>query len=1022
MQSNRVLGVGLLLSLVAAIAIWQLGFATDPPVLPAPQDLTSPGVPAGPAAGTVEATGAGAVVPAAANAADGRIAVAANAVVDDSKPAVVGRVVGPDGQPIAGAKVVAAPGLSFANANGRFDLDSLDMSDLDGADLMDPTRMMKTVREQLADRVEATTNADGRFRVHAKGASKGVGLRVLARGHEILDRRVARPTDQDVDAGTLSLQKGAIVAGRVLDPNGNAIVGAHVGRVHEMEARMMGGMDIDMPEMGEVEALRGGEAATTDEKGRFELAHLTPGDVILRARHPDHPTAKSDVLPVELGRELRDVLLTMQRGGEIRGTVTGLPAEAKGLQVMAAKKPRTDAADPTGMMAMFGGDMADMLSEMGMSFGERTADIAADGTFVLRGLARETYRVWVGRNVMGFAGNGVCSQRLEAQPGANVELRFEPGISVTFTVVDQDTGAPVERLWVGDRLRGGGGMADMMAMGMPQQRRLANYPGGVVTVANVRPKPKQKLTLTIDAIGYAQLQREDLELPKSGNLDLGTLRLAPTPVLRVTVVDADAGRPVAGATVSLSTAGGRGGNPFGRMMRMGMEGGGPQRATTDREGRCTLNRFVDASGELEIDAKGFAPFASAAIAFTKEGPDTFTATLPVGGRVDVSVLGPDQAPIKEAVVEHRAPDGELASKKADAMGLVRLEHLAPGTHSFRLGKDAGPMGMIMAQARARGGEDEAATWTTVEVADKATATVRLLKQPTATLRGIVRENGLPLAGARVAFREGGGASEADMGMEVMGQMFEGLGGGKGRNGKADDSGVYTLTELPEGEHRLEITHKTRAMPTRVAVTLRNGDNTFDVELDMTTVRGVVKDPQGNVVDGARVKVKVVRPAEPGAEIPEGIGEAMEGMMPGMNLGGGTTIKTDGNGVFELRGVDPDVELLVQATAKGFAPVSTKVTAPRGTTVDAKVLQLGAAGKIRVSMQSNAPFAAVRATFVGDESVPPVMQVLRKGKVTLDGLRPGTWEVESMTDDRRNADTKQKRTVEVVAGQTVDVDM
>src|SRR6185369_1204802 len=169
----------------------------------------------------------------------------------------------------------------------------------------------------------------------------------------------------------------------------------------------MGGIDIDMPEMSEVEALRGGEMATTDKEGRFELLHLAAGDVTLRSRHPDHPTAKSAVLQLEPGRELRDVLVTMQRGGEIRGVVLGMPADGKGLQVLASKKPRAD-ADPTGMMAMFGGDMADVMADMGMSLGERTADIAADGKFVLRGLARETYRVWVGRSATGFAGNGVC--------------------------------------------------------------------------------------------------------------------------------------------------------------------------------------------------------------------------------------------------------------------------------------------------------------------------------------------------------------------------------------------------------------------------------------------------------------------------------------------------------------------------------------------------------------------------------------------------------------------------------------
>lgn len=1018
MQTKRVFGVGLLLLIVAAIAIWQSGFGAGQPSLPTVPE-TAAAAPAVPAAGDVAPeAGAATVAPATAGNTDQRIAVPASATIDESKPALVGRVVGPAGQPIAGAKVIAAPGMSFMNANGQFDFD---FSDLDEIRDMDPSRMMTVVREQLADRVEVVTDAEGRFRVQAKGTSKAVGLRVLARGHAILDRRAARPTDRDVDVGTLSLQQGAIVAGRVLEPGGKPVVGAQVSRMHEVEARMMGGIDIEMPEMGEVEALRGGEAATTDEQGRFELLHLTPGDVTLRARHPDHPTAKSDTLPVEAGRELRDLLLTMQRGGEIRGVVTGLPAEWKGLQVLAAKKPRAE-ADPTGMMGMLGGDMADMLSEMGMSFGERTADIAPDGKFVLRGLARDTYRVWVGRTALGFAGNSVCSQRLEAMPGSTVELRFEPGISVTFTVVDGASGAPLERLWVRDQLRGGGGMADMMAMGMPQQQRLGTYPGGAVTVANVRPKAKQKLTLTVDAIGYASFERADIELPKAGNLDLGTIKLEPSPVLQVTVTDADSGRPVAQAKVSLSAPGRRGDNPLAAFGNLA-GGDGPRQGRTDREGRCTLNRAVEDAGVVAIEAKGFAPFASEPLAFTKAGPNTFAATLRVGGGVDVTVSDPADKPVKDAVVEHRTPAGEFATKKTDAQGLARFDHLAPGTHSFRLGKDGGAMGMFLAQARARGGNQDDESWTTVDVADRALVPLRLAKKPSASLTGVVRENGVPLAGARVAFREGVGAeNERDLAESMMGEMLGGLGGGNGRSGKTDDRGIYTLNELPEGEHRLQITHKGRAMPARVAVTLRNGQNTFDVELDMTTLRGVVKDPQGNPVDGARVRVKKPRPAtgegpDPGAEF----GDAMEGMMPGMNLGGGSTIKTDAAGLFELRGVDPDVELLVQATAKGFAPATAKATAARGSTNTVVDLQLGAAGKVKVTVATDSPFAAVRARWLGDGEVPPVIQMLRKGKGTLEGLRPGSWELEYQGMDR-GGDEPKKRTVEVIAGQTIEVDL
>lgn len=1054
-------------AVAVAVALWLV--AAPSAVVPAPTP-TADEVPAEPANAPSPLVG-GELAPAAAPTLD-RVAGDLGKGVDERKPGLTGRVLGPDGRPLVGVVVSAAPGLGFANGGGRFDPDTFDARDFEdmagGGGGFDPGAMLRSVREQLADRVEAKTDGEGRFRIVAKGTTRGVGLRVLGRGFTILDRRFDRPKDQDVDVGDLQLQAAGIVSGRVLTPNGAPIAGARVGRMQEWEGRMAMGLDIDIPELGEVEALRGGDAAITDDSGNFELAHVAPGELTLRARHPEHPTAKSQPLTVQAGGELRAVLLTMPLGGVLAGVVEGLPADGgKGLQVMAARKPQMPQNDPNGMggmAGMMGGmgfDLDAMLDEAGVGFGERTATIGADGRFELRGLARESYRVWVARTGGGFAGSAICSARVEAMPGGNVTLRYDAGVTVTFTVADGKSSAPVERMTVRDRLRGGGGMADMMGqwggMGGMNNRRAGDYPGGAVTVANLRPKANQKLALTIEALGYAPFERNDIELPKSGNLDLGALKLDPVPVTTITVLGGD-GRPLQGASVSFARDGG--GDQMAnirravpRQFRGFMPGGqgGLSQGRTDRDGRVFLNLPAQPS-RLEVEARGHAPFASAPDVFSQAGPAEFTAQLVVGGIAQVAVVDPQQKPVAGVVVEHRAVDGDTDQKRTDAQGVARFENLAPGAHGFRLGA-AGPGGMggmgrmfQMRMGGQGGAQPPEEPWQSVAIVDQQVANVTLTKKPTATLRGIVRENGVPLAGARVAFREGPATGEGDAMQNAFGDMAEAFGGGRGggggRNQRTDDQGVYQMKELPEGEHRLRVTHGSRAMPTTVTVFLRNGENVVDVDLDMTSVRGIVKDAAGKPVEGARIRVRRPRAGDDPAAA---IGDAVEGAMPGMNMGGGggSTIRTDAQGAFEVRGVDPDVELEVQASAKDFAAAAVKVTAARGASTSAPDVVLAGAGKVRVRAQGGGAFGAVRARWLGDPPAPaPALGVLRRGQGTIEGLRPGLWEItlESMESlggqfggrfggrqgqqgqNPPPAEPQRKRTVEVIAGQTVDVEL
>jgi hypothetical protein len=209
------------------------------------------------------------------------------------------------------------------------------------------------------------------------------------------------------------------------------------------------------------------------------------------------------------------------------------------------------------------------------------------------------------------------------------------------------------------------------------------------------------------------------------------------------------------------------------------------------------------------------------------------------------------------------------------------------------------------------------------------------------------------------------------------------------------------------------------MPTLVAVSLRAGDNALDVELDLTVLHGMVVDPQGQPVAGATVTVHKAKKAEDAGEA--AAAEMMGSVMPGL-FGGGSSVRSGDDGSYELRGVAAAVPLQVRATAKGFAAVvSAPVEVARGATRDVGRLQLGAAGRIRVTSANASGITAAHATYVGadgkgDPEVAPAFVILRKGEGMLDGLRPGRWKVQV----GGSGGEAPEQVVDVVAGQTATV--
>ncbi len=953
------------------------------------------------------------------------------AAVDADAPAVIGRVVDADGTPIAGARIVC-----------RSRRAAIDFAEL--ADINDPQELAERMRAGQMPAAEEETGADGAFRIPVPPGTGELGMSIEARGYLLLQRRTVRPADDDIDLGALTLRRGAVIAGRVTDSAGRPIEEARVRRVPPGQRSWFG--DFEVAGMDAFDGARTSATRTrTDERGRFELAHATPGAFALRVSHADHPVGKLEEHSIEVGETLTDLLVVLESGSEITGRVIGIPEGVSNLRVLARSKKDAQSKS-SGAAAFVLGNPDEIIDGVGFALGERSVDVAEDGTFELRGLnAEKTYGIWAVQGGAGFLQMSACTQRSEAPAGSRgVELRYHEGVSVTFAVVDADSGEPLSELRVAPRLVGGSGLAAMLSGAMGAQARWSDYPNGHVTLSHLRPKKKQKLSLRVEALGYAPVSREKIDLPERGSLDLGTLQLRRAPVVRVHVTDAATGAPVAGAAVRLSvveeeggagkTSGrsisystsvnvGDGGDFEGIRMSFGGDDDKNRSGSSDADGLCVLNGFPGRDAQVTVRSADHARYLSSTISLPATGDHEHRADLVVGGSVEVLVVDSNGQPVPQATIEHKDPEKSGGSEKTDAKGVARFERLAPGTHRFKLRRKVGGSLNIQTRVNVSGSAEPPPDpgWEDVAVRNAAAAKLTLTQPATGSLAGVVRENGLPLSRARVSFVEGPGG-DLDAQSEQMAEMQARLesmmgGSGGGSSARADGDGNYELADLPVGEHRLRIAHRDRAMSTMVSVNVTEGESTFDIELDATVIFGRVVDSDGKPVEGAQISVSpaLVGEAREAAS-------AIEGLFSGQNspfgLGRSGGAKTDVDGEFELRGVRPDAPLVVRARAKGFSPASSdELRVPRGTVRRGVELKVSAAGEIEVRLIGDAPpFSAVKAEYKGEaaEGMAPVMGFLKAGRTTLQGLRPGPWEVQWSAG---NNSEKKTQTVEVVAGKT-----
>lgn len=270
-------------------------------------------------------------------------------------------------------------------------------------------------------------DASGSFEI--EGLEPGdYRLKAEAGGHAPFETNVVVPSPAPVP---MVLPRAALLAGRVLDPDGLPIQGASVGAV-----KLSG------------ESWRPFESASetveTDADGAFEIADVHPGSVRVRAFAAGRATTETDALRVEPGARIEGLVLRTGRGARLLGRVLGPGGQGlsdRRLYLRGEEGGSTawTQSDPTGRFAFEDLPAGRYVLQVNPSAEDLDALRDADG------------------EIQGSAWRELAVERLvELAEGETLEVVLEPGVhdEVVVAGVVLASGEPVPKTSLALRPRG----------------------------------------------------------------------------------------------------------------------------------------------------------------------------------------------------------------------------------------------------------------------------------------------------------------------------------------------------------------------------------------------------------------------------------------------------------------------------------------------------------------------------------------------------------------------------------------
>ncbi len=832
--------------------------------------------------------------------------------------------------------------------------------------------------------LKTTTDKNGEFKVERKKRWDEVEVEVLADGY--LPFRKSREFEReegDEDLGGFELEAGVILAGQVVNAAGKPVAGAMIVRTDDEDTPFgfgpfFGGND---------------DGIETDSEGRFRLANEDTGKYVLHVSHEDYPDGKfpGETPPPGGTAEL---LLTLGPTAVIEGRIAGFPTAREHVRVGARLLERDPDDDK--------GGFREMLEEAGLGEGALAAEVEENGRFVIRGLQPgRSYAVEASVSE-GFFGRRPCTDKKTVLAGTEgVELTWDRGATVTFRVVDASTAGKVDDVTV--RFRWQEGQSGFM----PDMTKKREFSTGRVELTELRPDGERtEIGLLITAPGYREHRIEDVAIPESGTVDLATVRLDPSAIVRLRVVDAGSGKPIKKARVRLSPeAEDQEDDEMAQLFGLAHQASSGR---TDDEGWVELAACTTDTATITVTARNYSRYEQEGYGLPLQGTVEETVRMLEGGTVEITVIDGRGDPVSKTQVHHRGPGVEdgWATKRTNNRGEARIRNLIAGEHSFRPGSRQDVAGLVI-EFNAGEEDDDEVGWETVTVADGQTTTLVLTVNTRTTVRGVVTSAGTPVERANVSLLPRK-KTEGEEAMLQLEQEFGSFGRGATTSDKTDRRGRFELEEVATGPYRLRVSHSSRAMPHIVEVDVRDGTNVFDVDLPINGIEGRVVDHEGNPVADATVR------AVPRSTSEESEEAAAWAALFGRSRSRGT--KTGPDGTYRLEGVPEKLPVVVEAEASGFVTGrSDEVELTEGEVERNVTVELEIGGSIRVQCAGEVgPFTFVSAAYEGEEEIGTKRKMQRvggDGEAVIADLAPGVWRVKIEDDE----DEAGGELVEVKAG-------